>query len=100
VTRRERITLLGALLENLALAQDEPGGLKLTRVAMRTNLAYDRFHDLFTELQNMGLVTREVPYNLTPAGRELLAKYRTLHRALRELGLVATALDPSTTHEP
>jgi len=99
VTRRERITLVGALLENIALAQQEPGGLRLTRVAMRTNLAYDRFQDLFVELQTMGLVTREPPYDLTEAGRELLAKYRSLHRALRELGLVASPADSPPTHD-
>lgn len=85
------------LLEHLKAAQQEPGGVRLTRVAMRCNLAYDRFRDLFVELQTLGLVKREPPYALTDPGLELLAKYRGLHGTLQELGMVSDR-DPPQTH--
>ena len=86
MSRRERITLVGVVLDQLDLAERE-GEVRLTRLAMRCNLAYDHFRDIFDPLHAKGLVAGP-PYALTPAGRDLLDKYRGLHEALRSRGVL------------
>ena len=98
MTRRERITLVGVILEELGHAQHEPGDVRLTRLAMRCNLAYDHFREIFEQLQGKGLVGGP-PYALTEAGRDLLKKYRGLNDTLRELGMTASANADARTRE-
>jgi predicted transcriptional regulator len=86
VTRRERITLIGVVLDEIARAHGEAGELRLTRVAMRANLPYDRFTILLHDLQAKGLVGSSPPYDLTPEGLDILRKYKGLQEALHAVG--------------
>lgn len=84
--RRERSAILGEMLDALSQAGSR-GDLRLTQVAMRCNLPYDRFQDYLHDLQARGLVDATDPFRLTPEGRELLAVFRSWRERLGMFGL-------------
>lgn len=84
--RRERSSIVGGILDALSRSASE-GNPKLTHVALRCNLPYDRFRDYVADMQRRGLLDPENPFRLTPAGRELLQSYRAWREALRLFGM-------------
>lgn len=88
--RRERATILGELLEVLAEAESAAEPPSPTRLAARANLPFDRFAAYLAELEGRGLVAPGPRAALTPAGREVLERYRSWREALRLFGLGPT----------
>lgn len=84
--RRERSAIVGEVLEALSQAGGA-GDLRLTQVAMRCNLPYDRFQEYVRDMQARGLVDPHDPFRLTTEGRELLAVFRSWRERLSMFGL-------------
>ena len=85
--RRERATIVGELLEAIAGNDTATEPSAATRLATRVNLPYDRFAAYVDELVQGGLLEPGTPPRLTPAGRDVLARYRGWRDALRLFGL-------------
>ena len=86
MARRERATIAGEMLEALSRA----GGVsdkRLTHVAMRVNLPYDRFKEYLEDMQRRGLVQKDDPFMLTTEGRKLLDTYKAWREGLRLFGM-------------
>lgn len=84
--RRERSAIVGEMLEALSQA-GASGETRLTVVAAKCNLPYDRFQEYLKDLQARGLVELRDPLRLTPQGRELLHVFRSWRDRLRLFGL-------------
>jgi predicted transcriptional regulator len=91
VPRRERATILGELLEVVAEGEAAAEPPSPTRLAARANLPYDRFASYMDDLAQRGLATPGPRPTLTPAGREVLERYRAWREALRLFGLPTDA---------
>lgn len=74
-------------LSQAAGARDE----RLTRIASRCNLPYDRFKDYLADLRDHGLVEERDSLQLTDLGHEMLDTYRAWREGLREHGLLDEA---------
>jgi predicted transcriptional regulator len=86
--RRERWTILGEVLD--ALQHERAGmgdGARLTIVAQRANLPYDRLITYLEELAERGLVTPDRPPRITPQGVEFLSHYTQWRAILGRFGL-------------
>ena len=88
--RRTRIEILIDLLEAVARHPGEPA----TRLAMYSNMPYDRFSRLAAMLEEKGILTKmdnegKTGYALTEKGRALLKELRRLRRVLSDFGLEA-----------
>jgi len=87
VSRRERWSILGAIL--LALEEELQRGeeARLSNVATRANLPYDRLVAYLTKLQAGGLLTEDKPPRITEKGREFLRHYRQWVSVLDRFGV-------------
>ncbi|HVM44909.1 MAG TPA: winged helix-turn-helix domain-containing protein [Candidatus Thermoplasmatota archaeon] len=85
--RRDRSAILGEVMQALSEAGGA-GDTRLTAVATRTNLPYDRLQEYVRDLQARGLVDPQNPFRLTPEGRELLAAFRSWRERLGMFGLL------------
>ena len=74
------------MLEALSRAGGE-SDKRLTHVAMRCNLPYDRFKEYLEDLQARGLVQKDDPFTLTGEGRKLLDTYKAWREGLRLFGM-------------
>ena len=83
--RREKATLLGEILGAVAQAEED-GERRLTRLAVRVNMPYDRFMEFIAELRVKGLVEEDREPRLTPRGFEVLRKFRGWKEVLAPLG--------------
>lgn len=83
--RRERATILAALLSALDASEGAPVGI--TRVALRANLPHDRTAAYLDELTLAGLVTPGRTPVLTEEGREALRAYREWASVMERFGL-------------
>lgn len=87
--RRERGSILADILASLEAeaATPEP---RITNVAMRANVPYDRLQAYLATLQERGLVALgengRMP-RVTPAGQEFLRAYRQWGEALDRFGI-------------
>jgi predicted transcriptional regulator len=86
--RRERWDIIGAILQALDEQWREHGdGARVTNVALRANLSYDRMMLYLQELQQAGLITNDRMPHLTEKGREFLALYRQWIEVLGRFGV-------------
>jgi predicted transcriptional regulator len=85
ILRRERATLIGEILEVVASAKAE-GEDRLTRLAIRVNMPYDRFVEYLVDLEQKGLLERDPKVRLTHKGSEMLRRFRGWREALRLFG--------------
>src|SRR3989338_10782532 len=97
--RRERGAIMGNILTSIEECQmnDEGGRVRLTHVAKRANVAYDRLVAYVTHLKGAGLVNGngEGPM-LTDQGRRFLSPYRAWVGAIQTLGLDAPVMENAT----
>lgn len=63
------------------------GDKRLTHVAMKCNIPYDRFKEYLDDLQARGLVQKDDAFMLTPEGRKLLDTYKAWREGLRLFGM-------------
>ena len=84
--RRERDAIFGDVLAAIERA-GAPGEARVSAVAQRANVPHDRLMGYLAELRDAGLVTSDGA--LTPAGHELLQKYREWREVLERFGLDA-----------
>lgn len=87
--RRERLTVITDVLSALVEESSRRSDVRLTTVAARANIAYDRLQRYLDELQAGGLVT--IPSDgiprVTERGRELLRHSRAWSSVLSQYGL-------------
>jgi predicted transcriptional regulator len=88
LTRRDRWSIWGAILVALHDERTTLGeGARLTTVAQRANVPYDRLIAYLDDLAARGLVTRDRPPRITPEGGEFLRHYRQWNDVLDRFGL-------------
>ncbi|MGQ0537111.1 MAG: winged helix-turn-helix domain-containing protein [Methanobacteriota archaeon] len=93
--RRERWSVIGDVLSAIDDQHREAGTkARVTKVAIRTNLAYDRLQEYLVELSAAGFVTNAEMPRLTPRGEEFLRQYRAWTQFLAEVGIHKTNPDP------
>lgn len=86
--RRERWSVIGAILT--ALDSDAgPDRAKLTTIAARANVAYDRLQAYLQDLTQAGLLVTgpDGAFEVTEKGREYLRMYRQWTEVLDRFGL-------------
>lgn len=83
--RRERWGVIGAVLAAVDLEAARNSTGRMTGIAARANIAYDRLQGYLSELQLRGLIAGDPP-KLTPKGREFLAQYRRWQEVLKRYG--------------
>lgn len=88
--RRERWSVIGDIVSAIQHELGKGSAGRISNVATRANIAYDRLQPYLDELAATGLIlTRDgsaVP-ELTPKGREFLRHYRTWTAVLEDFGL-------------
>jgi len=88
VTRRERWDIIGQVLDALEMHTERFGpNARVTNVATRANVAYDRLQEYLDELARSGLVTQDKMPRLTEKGKEFLRLYRQWREVLGRFGL-------------
>ena len=86
--RRERWTIYGAILQSIDEHQRAAGpDARVTHVAMRANVPYDRLMTYLDELAGAGLVTRDRMPQITSEGRVFLEHYVRWKEILGRYGL-------------
>ncbi|MGQ0534456.1 MAG: winged helix-turn-helix domain-containing protein [Methanobacteriota archaeon] len=94
MARRERWAVVGSILYAIDEEHRTAGDrARMTRVATRANLAYDRLQVYIADLTGAGLVARNggIPH-ITESGMEFLRRYRIWQECLRGIGLEAPVL--------
>lgn len=88
--RRERWSVIGDILGAIVQEQTKGGGARISNVAARANIAYDRLQPYLDDLYAAGILVPDpenaVP-NLTQKGRDFLKHYRTWTAVLGDFGL-------------
>ncbi|HET6404064.1 MAG TPA: winged helix-turn-helix domain-containing protein [Candidatus Thermoplasmatota archaeon] len=88
--RRERWSVIGDILAALAHERAKGDGARISNVAARANIAYDRLQPYLDEIAAAGLILLStnggVP-ELTPKGREFLRHYKAWTGVLEDFGL-------------
>lgn len=84
--RREKWALVGAILAALEVEWHRGANGRLTNVAAKANVAYDRLQGYIIEMAANGLVTPSKIPQLTPKGREFLRHYRQWIELLDRFG--------------
>lgn len=87
MVRREKWSIVGALLIALDNEAQRSTTPRMTNVASRANIAYDRMMLYIADLQRSGLVTDEKFAHLTPKGREFLHHYKRWMELLDRFGM-------------
>jgi predicted transcriptional regulator len=86
--RRERWSVVVAIVEAIDEQWQEAGeDARVTNVATRANLPYDRLMLYLEDLAEAGLVTRDRMPRLTDKGREFLRAARDWREVLGRFGL-------------
>lgn len=86
--RRERYAIIGAILHEIDRERAKGDEARITNVALRANLSYDRLLAYVDKLVAAGLVVAEgrMPA-LTQKGREFLTHYRQWLSVLDRFGV-------------
>jgi predicted transcriptional regulator len=74
--RREKWAIVGAILGELDAESERGANARLTNVAQRANVAYDRLQAYIVELEATGFVTAGRVPALTTKGRDFLRQFR------------------------
>lgn len=82
MARRERWDIIGSILLAVEAEHAEAQAPRVTKIADRANVAYDRLVGYLDTLRAAGLVAGDRVPALTPKGREFLAAYRAWHAFL------------------
>lgn len=86
--RRENWSIIGAILEAIAEQVAQAGdNARLTNVATRANVAYDRLQKYMQELQERGMVAPGPLPRLTEKGYEFLRMYKMWREILGRFGI-------------
>ncbi len=85
--RRTRIEILIDILEAINKHPGQPP----TRIALYTNMAYNRLAPILAKLEQRGIIEQandeQRGYRLTEKGQTLLRELRRLSKVLRDFGL-------------
>lgn len=88
--RRERWSVIGDILTAIVHERAKGEAARISNVAARANIAYDRLQPYLDELVVAGIVTKDpaggVP-DLTAKGRDFLRHYRAWTTVLEDFGL-------------
>lgn len=97
--RREKSTILGEVLGAIEDERVASGDVRLTSVASRANVAYDRLLAYLAELERAGLVVDAGEPHLSLEGRAALDHYRAWD-AFRERLLTEAAAGQAPVGAP
>lgn len=87
--RRERWGVVGSILEAIDREHVERGPqARVTNVAVRANVPYDRLVNYLESMSAAGLVTLEKMPRLTAEGDEVLKQYRQWIEVVRRYGFL------------
>jgi predicted transcriptional regulator len=88
--RRDRMKIYGDLL--LILNQEtKMDKVVLTRVQLKSNVAFDRLKTYICELKQLGLIQDDVSLKLTEKGKQYLKEYETVRDFMVRMGLSYSA---------
>ncbi|HEV8361642.1 MAG TPA: winged helix-turn-helix domain-containing protein [Candidatus Thermoplasmatota archaeon] len=85
--RRERWSIIGAIVDAIDHEVQKGEQARVSNLALRANLSYDRLQGYLAELMQAGLIEGERMPRLTPKGREFLREYRQWRAVLNRFGL-------------
>lgn len=85
--RRERWSIIGAILHELEHEGRRGDQARITNVAVRANLPHDRLADYLADLVRAGMVREARFPQLTEKGRSFLREYRQWTEVLARFGL-------------
>jgi predicted transcriptional regulator len=89
VPRRERWGVVGSILDSIEREHAERGPqARVTNVAVRANVPYDRLVSYLESMSAAGLVTLDRMPRLTPEGDEVLRQYRQWIEVVRRYGFM------------
>lgn len=89
--RRERWSIMGAILEAILEQRTEKGSdARVTHVATKANVPYDRMQTYLADMEKAGLVEPAHPMpRLTDKGVEFVRHYRQWREVLERFGIAA-----------
>jgi predicted transcriptional regulator len=96
--RRERWGIIGAILDAIEQEAQRGEQARVSNVAVRANLSYDRLIGYLNDLAAAGMVEGERMPRLTAKGRQFLQEYRQWRTVLDRFGLEET--DPRNRRPP
>lgn len=89
MARRERWGVAGSILDAIDREHAEKrDGARVTNVATRANVPYDRLVTYLESLSQAGLVTLDKMPRLTPEGEEVLRQYRQWTEVAKRYGFL------------
>ena len=89
MARRERWGVVGSILESIDRERVEKGEMaRITNVAVRANVPYDRLVAYLEDMRGAGLVLMDKMPRLTPEGEEVLRQYRQWVEVMRRYGFI------------
>ncbi|HVM44845.1 MAG TPA: winged helix-turn-helix domain-containing protein [Candidatus Thermoplasmatota archaeon] len=88
MVRRERWSVIGDILSAIQNERSRGMAPRISNVAARANVAYDRLDPYLAELESAGLIMRDSAFpEVTAKGHEFLRHYRTWTAVLDDFGL-------------